>query len=62
MYITDLGNVGIGTTTPSASLDVSGSGRFTNGLDVTGSLDVQGTITNNGVNIQALSIAYAIVL
>ena len=43
-------------------LDVSGSGRFTNGLDVTGSLDVQGTITNNGVNIQALSIAYAIVL
>jgi hypothetical protein len=32
------GNVGIGTSTPSTSLDVSGSGRFTNGLTVTGSI------------------------
>jgi hypothetical protein len=31
-------------------------------VQVTGSLDVQGTITNNGTNIQALSIAYAIAL
>jgi len=32
------GNVGIGTTTPSYKLDVSGSGNFTDGLTVTGSL------------------------
>ena len=31
-------NVGIGTATPNYSLDVSGSGNFTNGLTVTGSL------------------------
>jgi len=31
-------------------------------VQVTGSLDVKGTITNNGTNIQALSIAYAIAL
>jgi len=36
-------NVGIGTITPAYNLDVSGSGRFTNGLTVTGS-----TILNNG--------------
>jgi len=29
MRITDTGNVGIGTTTPSVKLDVNGSGRFT---------------------------------
>jgi hypothetical protein len=34
----ELGYFGIGTSTPSSSLDVSGSGRFTNGLTVTGSL------------------------
>jgi hypothetical protein len=44
MYITDLGNVGIGTTTPTASLDVFGSGRFTNGLTVTGSMNITGSI------------------
>jgi hypothetical protein len=31
-------------------------------VQVTGSLDVKGTITTNGTNIQALSIAYAIAL
>jgi hypothetical protein len=36
--ITNAGNFGIGTTSPSSTLDVSGSGRFTNGLTVTGSL------------------------
>jgi hypothetical protein len=34
----------------SASLDVSGSGRFTNGLTVTGSLNISGSmsVVNNG--------------
>jgi hypothetical protein len=31
-------------------------------MQVTGSIDVKGTITNNGTNLQALSIAYAIAL
>jgi hypothetical protein len=35
---------------------------FPYGVDVTGSLNVNGPITNNGVNIQALSIAYAVAL
>lgn len=50
------GSVGIGTSSPQSTLDVSGSGTFSNGLLVTGS------IINNGVNIQNLSIAYAIAL
>jgi len=52
MVLRASGNVGIGTKTPSASLDVSGSGRFTNGLTVTGSViatsftgSIQGTAT-----------------
>jgi hypothetical protein len=42
--------VGVGTTTPSYKLDVSGSGRFTNNLTVTGSLTISGssTLTNIG--------------
>ena len=32
------GNIGIGTAAPSFRLDISGSGRFTDGLTVTGSL------------------------
>jgi hypothetical protein len=43
MSIRHTGNIGIKTTAPSASLDVSGSGRFTDGLTVTGSLDVSGS-------------------
>ena len=39
-------NIGIGTSTPSYKLDVSGSGRFTNGLTVTGSL-IAPTITGS---------------
>ena len=34
------GNVGIGTTTPSHKLDVSGSGNFTDGLTITGSTNI----------------------
>jgi hypothetical protein len=44
------------------TLDVSGSGRFTDSVQVTGSLDVQGDVKQNGVSLQALSIAYAIAL
>jgi hypothetical protein len=43
------GNVGIGATTPAFKLDVSGSGRFTNNLTVTGSLTV---ITGSAIEFQ----------
>jgi hypothetical protein len=39
--ITNAGNFGIGTTSPSSTLDVSGSARITNNLTVTGSLIVR---------------------
>ena len=39
------GNVGIGTILPSYKLDVSGSGNFTDGLTVTGSLPSNSTTT-----------------
>jgi hypothetical protein len=45
LTISSSGDVGIGITTPSTSLDVSGSGRFTNGLTVTGSITTSGSIT-----------------
>jgi predicted nucleic acid-binding protein len=35
MRITDVGNVGIGTTSPSYKLDVSGNGRFTSTVTAT---------------------------
>jgi hypothetical protein len=38
-------NVGIGTTTPSYKLDVSGSGNFTNNLTVTGSATISSILT-----------------
>jgi hypothetical protein len=34
MVITNVGNVGIGTTNPLYTFDVSGAGRFTNNLTV----------------------------
>ena len=34
MIVTSLGNVGIGTTSPSATLDVVGNGQFSSGLNV----------------------------
>jgi hypothetical protein len=55
------GNVGIGTSSPLTTLDVSGSGRFTNSLTVTGSLTVfsgsavEFQVLNTGVNIGNVS-------
>jgi hypothetical protein len=57
MVIIANGNVGIGTQSPQYTLDVSGSGNYTNGLTVTGSLIVgsAGTkefeVTTAGTNI-----------
>jgi hypothetical protein len=63
MIITGSGNVGIGTTTPSYTLDVSGSGRFTNGLTVTGSLiapSITGSLLGTAsYATQALSASWA---
>jgi hypothetical protein len=41
------GFVGINQPNPQYSLDTSGSGRFTNGLTITGSLNVSGSITGS---------------
>jgi hypothetical protein len=38
------GSLGINNSSPSSSLDVSGSGRFTNGLTVTGSININAPI------------------
>jgi len=38
LIVTDNSYIGIGTTTPSTQLDVSGSGRFTSNLIITGSV------------------------
>jgi len=45
MFVSSSGNVGIGTSTPITQLDVSGSGRFTSNLTVTGSLLVSNSTT-----------------
>jgi hypothetical protein len=41
------GRVGIGTSSPAFAFDVSGSGRFTGGLTVSGSLNISGAAVNN---------------
>ena len=48
MRILSGGNVGINTTTPTTTLDVSGSGRFTNGANVTGSVQITGSLGVTG--------------
>jgi hypothetical protein len=45
------GSVGVGTTTPSYTLDVSGSVRISQGLTVTGNIYAQGTMTARGLSI-----------
>ena len=62
------GNVGIGTTTPSSKLDVSGSARITDGLTVTGSTistggftgSLQGTATTASYVLNAVSSSFAL--
>jgi hypothetical protein len=48
LFASSSGNVGVGTTSPVYKLDVSGSGRFTNNLSITGSLIASGTY--GGIN------------
>lgn len=53
--------VGVGTETPTTNLDVSGSGRFTNGLFLTGSVYIGGSLLLNqntsslGISTQTVS-------
>jgi hypothetical protein len=60
LIVLDSGNVGIGTTTPSYKLDVSGSGNFTNNLTVTGSFTVTtGSLIEFQVNQTGVKIGNA---
>jgi hypothetical protein len=45
LHLSTSGSVGINTITPSVTLDVSGSGRFTSNVTISGSLTVSGSIT-----------------
>jgi hypothetical protein len=53
MRIDANGNVGIGTTTPSAKLDVNGNTNITGNITVTGTGNINATGTITGGNIQA---------
>ncbi len=61
LYIRSNTNVGISTNTPNYKLDVSGSGNFTNGLTVTGSL-LAANITGSllGSSSYALTASFAL--
>jgi hypothetical protein len=50
MTINNLGNVGIGTITPKFKLDVSGQGKFTQGLEANGNIIVKGS-GRIGINV-----------
>lgn len=44
------GRIGINQPNPSFNLDVSGSGRYTNGVTITGSLNTTGSVTLRGLD------------
>jgi len=46
LFVTGSGRVGIGTTSPTTKLDVSGSGNFTEDVYISGSLEFKGTTDN----------------
>ena len=48
LYVSSSGNIGIGTTTPSFGLDVSGTTRFNGNSQITGSLNISGSTSING--------------
>jgi len=52
--------VGVGTETPTTNLDISGSGRFTNGLSLTGSVNSLNGYTGSlfGTSSQALTASF----
>jgi hypothetical protein len=50
MTIAGNGNLGVGTKSPAYTVDTSGSGRFTNNLIVTGSLNTSGSSTLTGTH------------
>ena len=50
MTIAGNGNLGVGTKSPVYTVDTSGSGRFTNNLIVTGSLNTSGSSTLTGTH------------
>jgi hypothetical protein len=51
LRILNNGNIGISNSAPSYRLDVSGSGRYTDGLSVTGSFNVIGTATLTSASV-----------
>ena len=55
MRITSAGNVGIGKTTPTAKLDVSGSVIITGSLNVLGSITTTGTLTAQTLVVQTIT-------
>ena len=50
LFQSTAGNVGIGTTTPAASLDVKGNQNVTGNLTATGDVTASGTVTGGVVN------------
>jgi len=54
------GRIGINQPNPSFNLDVSGSGNFTNGLSLTGSLDTTGSVIFRGLTTQSKSFVVTI--
>ena len=60
LLITPAGNVGIGSTTPSSKLSVSGAGYFGGDLTATGSLSVLATSTLATTTITTLSLLSAL--